>query len=275
MASQKVLLSSIDTLTFYDGETTTFRRTSPVQQLSCSGPGCKLFRPDVIQCYNKGGSGTEIDWKCEADLPSKLRLGRVEVGCEGWSNSNDPYILKGSCALSYTLKADSSSSHGSSHDGKSTDTTASFWILFIVVAIVILYPVLRLLLLHFFPSLDSFLPAPSGGGGGGGGGPADPPPPYTPQQPPYKSAPSSSEPWRPGFWTGVATGSGASALFRSSQNRRNQPREHNCNSPHGGPSTGFGSGATYRGQGSSRDMDDNSNLGRIRTSTGFGGTQNR
>jgi len=30
-------------------------------------------------------------------------MGRVQVGCEGWESSDDPYILKGSCGLEYTL----------------------------------------------------------------------------------------------------------------------------------------------------------------------------
>ncbi|KAA1101957.1 hypothetical protein PGT21_034208 [Puccinia graminis f. sp. tritici] len=82
VSNSKVLLSEIPTLTFFDGEKTNFRRTSPADQLVCQGPGCNIFRPDVIQCYNKGGSGTDVNWKCEADLPAKLKLGRVEVGCK-------------------------------------------------------------------------------------------------------------------------------------------------------------------------------------------------
>lgn len=41
------------------------------------------------------GSGSEIQWKCEADLPSSLRLGKVQVSCEGWDHADDPHILKG------------------------------------------------------------------------------------------------------------------------------------------------------------------------------------
>jgi hypothetical protein len=33
--------------------------------------------------------------KCETDLPESLRLGRVQVSCEGWSGPGDPYVLKG------------------------------------------------------------------------------------------------------------------------------------------------------------------------------------
>ncbi|EFP93819.2 uncharacterized protein PGTG_19830, partial [Puccinia graminis f. sp. tritici CRL 75-36-700-3] len=170
VSNSKVLLSEIPTLTFFDGEKTNFRRTSPVDQLVCQGPGCNIFRPDVIQCYNKGGSGTDVNWKCEADLPAKLKLGRVEVGCEGWSNANDPHVLKGSCALTYTLKFDASSKYDSSHNDGLTDTAWFFWLIIIGVTIFIIYPFLRSLLVRFLPTLDPVLPGSSSGGGGGGGG---------------------------------------------------------------------------------------------------------
>lgn len=53
--NKRILLSSIDTLTFYDGEYTAFRRTGPVHQLTCKGSPCKRYKPDVIQCRNTGG----------------------------------------------------------------------------------------------------------------------------------------------------------------------------------------------------------------------------
>jgi hypothetical protein len=33
--------------------------------------------------------------KCETDLPESLRLGRVQVSCEGWSGPGDSHVLKG------------------------------------------------------------------------------------------------------------------------------------------------------------------------------------
>ena len=39
-------------------------------------------------------------WKCDADLDSKYRFGRVEVLCEGYEYPDDPYILVGSCGVS-------------------------------------------------------------------------------------------------------------------------------------------------------------------------------
>lgn len=124
--AKRVLLKSIPTLTFYDGELTTHRRTSAVPQLTCKGPACRSFKPDVVQCYNQGGqlasfpfspghagltcshsdagTGADMQWKCEADLPSSLKIGRVQVGCEGWDRAEDSYILKGPLRLSLDFR---------------------------------------------------------------------------------------------------------------------------------------------------------------------------
>lgn len=86
----------------------------PIAQLTCKGPGCKVFQPDVVQCTNMGDDGLgNIQWKvrslfqatvyiiltrnmqCDTDLPSSLRLGKVDVSCEGWSAPGDPNILQG------------------------------------------------------------------------------------------------------------------------------------------------------------------------------------
>lgn len=68
--SSRVLLSSVDTLTFYNDALTSYRRTSPVPQLECKGKPCKLYTPDVVQCKNVGGSGAEIEWKasCHSEI---------------------------------------------------------------------------------------------------------------------------------------------------------------------------------------------------------------
>ncbi|TFK47731.1 DUF1183-domain-containing protein [Heliocybe sulcata] len=99
----RVALASIPALTFYKDELTAARRTAPAQQLSCVGKACSLYTPDAVRCTNLGGTGTDIDWKCEADLPESLRFGRVQVSCEGWERPGDPYVLQGSCGLEYRL----------------------------------------------------------------------------------------------------------------------------------------------------------------------------
>jgi len=59
----KVELAKIRALTFYKGEQTAYRRTSPLQQLSCIGKPCSLFEPEVVRCESLGGTGVEVDWK--------------------------------------------------------------------------------------------------------------------------------------------------------------------------------------------------------------------
>ena len=95
----RIALARIPSLTFYKDSLTTSRRGSPISQLTCIGKPCRLYQPDVVRCTNSGGSGTDVDWKCEADLPESLRLGRVEVSCEGWDGPGDPYVLKGEHTL--------------------------------------------------------------------------------------------------------------------------------------------------------------------------------
>ncbi|KAH9999174.1 hypothetical protein BJV74DRAFT_767434 [Russula compacta] len=102
--SRRVKLADIPSLTLYSDKPTLSRRGQPIPQLVCQGKPCNLFTPDVIRCVNLGGQGTDVDWKCETDLPDSLRLGRVQVSCEGWSGPGDSYILKGSCSLEYRLQ---------------------------------------------------------------------------------------------------------------------------------------------------------------------------
>jgi hypothetical protein len=88
-------LDAIRSLTFYKDTETQSRRGSYLPQLNCIGKPCRLYTPDVVRCVNAGGSGTDVDWKCEADLPEALRFGRVEVSCEGWNGPGDQLVMKG------------------------------------------------------------------------------------------------------------------------------------------------------------------------------------
>ncbi|KAF8938110.1 hypothetical protein BGZ58_001557 [Dissophora ornata] len=101
---KKVLLKDVQTLTLHRGKMTAGRRTSPVPQLSCvGGNACGHYEPDVVQCTNAGFDGSDVQWKCQADLPQDLRFGELDVYCEGYNNPDDPYVLKGSCGLEYKL----------------------------------------------------------------------------------------------------------------------------------------------------------------------------
>lgn len=101
-----VLLRDVQVLTLYRDRYTAARRSSPVPQLKCVGgsAGCQAFIPEVVQCQNKGWDGVDVQWECRTDMDAAFRFGRVEVSCEGFSHPDDPYILRGSCGLEFTLE---------------------------------------------------------------------------------------------------------------------------------------------------------------------------
>eukprot|EP01116_Phalansterium_solitarium_P001716 TRINITY_DN11529_c0_g1_i1.p1 TRINITY_DN11529_c0_g1~~TRINITY_DN11529_c0_g1_i1.p1 ORF type:complete len:277 (-),score=49.77 TRINITY_DN11529_c0_g1_i1:467-1276(-) len=106
---EKVLMKDIKVITLRAGAMTANRRVPPVAQLSCIGGSAGSFveyHPQVVQCTNQGsdGSATNMQWRCEAELDTNVRFGDLRVGCEGYSDSKDPYVLKGSCGLSYMLE---------------------------------------------------------------------------------------------------------------------------------------------------------------------------
>eukprot|EP00808_Paulinella_micropora_P031649 g73358.t1 len=103
----KVLLKDVTAITLQEGRMTAGRRSSPVQQLACVGGSCSSFQPSSVVCMNIGFDGSDVQWKCEADFPDGYSFGRVTVGCEGYGYDypEDPYILKDSCGLEYTVKS--------------------------------------------------------------------------------------------------------------------------------------------------------------------------
>ncbi|TCD60315.1 hypothetical protein EIP91_010364, partial [Steccherinum ochraceum] len=236
----KIALSRISSLTFYKDSETLSKRGKPFPQLTCIGKPCKLYQPDVVRCVNAGGSGTDVDWKCEADLPEALRFGRVEVSCEGWSGPGDPYVLKESCALEYRLvQVPDSLRKGESHKLPSRvsrwtqyafdDPSATiFMILWVAFLVFILYQLLK----SCFTGRSSSTPRPRPNARGptpGGGSPNwfpgshpdnDPPPPYSHPKP----SDNTTEGWRPGFWTGAALG-GLGTYLWNGNGRRNEAQQ--------------------------------------------------
>ncbi|CAM9786787.1 unnamed protein product, partial [Hapterophycus canaliculatus] len=111
-APVKVLLADVEALTFTRGRMTTSRRAGPMPQLVChsdnlGSAGCSRDSRWLFQtalCRNRGtGDDGHPRWECTADLPSDASLGAVEVSCEGFDGPSDPYVLVGSCSLSYAL----------------------------------------------------------------------------------------------------------------------------------------------------------------------------
>jgi len=105
-AYDKVMLKDVRVLTLHRGQMTTSRRVSPMSQLTCVGGVARgeSHRVDIVQCTNTGYNGRDYSWKCEAQLPGTLKLGRLSVSCEGYDSPNDPFVLVGSCGLKYELE---------------------------------------------------------------------------------------------------------------------------------------------------------------------------
>ncbi len=58
---RSVLLDDVKTLTLYKGQRTEARRVSSIPQIKCVGGSAKCaYEPDVVQCYNRGSNGVDI-----------------------------------------------------------------------------------------------------------------------------------------------------------------------------------------------------------------------
>ncbi|EKX41315.1 hypothetical protein GUITHDRAFT_142024 [Guillardia theta CCMP2712] len=227
------------------------RRAAPVPQLSCvNGPACSRHAQEIsaIQCRNVGADDLgEVQWRCDVDLDSSLRLGEINVNCEGYSSRTDRLKLRGSCGLEYSLHyttrrhfpapsrqlktwiARLEKEHGQvvlsppplcvhHYDGmfpySSDDDSLAFWIL-----IAVLIGIGILVCMRERSS--------SGGASGGSGAHGGRPPPYNPDAhhappPPY----SASHAYQAnngffgganGFWTGAAIGGTLASLFGGRQ----------------------------------------------------------
>ena len=77
------------------------RRSSPVPQLKCVGgsAGPSATQPKIVQCYNRGSDGYDVQWECKADMDYDYRFGKLQVSCEGYDSPDDPYVLRGSCGV--------------------------------------------------------------------------------------------------------------------------------------------------------------------------------
>ncbi|KAF3925589.1 hypothetical protein ABW21_db0204668 [Orbilia brochopaga] len=333
--SDKILLSRIRSLTLRHGQMTTSRRVSPIPQLRYKGCGWMEWLILVLRINS-------VSWSCEATLPHFFKLGATDVICEGYSSSDDPFVLKGSCGVEYILmlteaghkkfpkteeqikeeeKVVEEEKKKVEEEAKSS-TSWSGMIEFILwlVSIVGFFAFIA------YRAYKAPEHPPGGawagdgwgpGGGGGGGGPGDgwggggggdnwrgyrdePPPPYDDRY--AKPRPSTSrrttsssyarqhqaphqEQWRPGFWTGAATGAAASYVVNnagtgmrgqsSSSRRESYERERERErlrrysaGPGGWRSSSYG-GSSYEGDSST------SAAAYEHPSTGFGQTRRR
>ncbi|PIA92332.1 Store-operated calcium entry-associated regulatory factor [Cercospora beticola] len=293
-----ILLSSVKALTLRDGAMTTHRRVEAMPQLVCVGGNAKgLYTVDRMRCTNSGHEydREDIQWTCKADLPIEFKLGGTDVICEGYDSPDDPYVLKGSCAVEYRLvltKAGEEkyglpkdswwgSSRNGGHDrydeGGSTLGNFIFWCFFLFVLGVIIWSVWT----GGGNNGQGGRPRGPRWGGGGGGYDGfddhnDPPPPYTPRAPRPKSTYNSSagsNSWRPGFWSGTAAGAAGAYAANQWANRNNRTR---YDQPQAGPSNWFGGGGGRSDSFAAGPSRSSSTPSSTRyESSGFGGTRRR
>lgn len=213
-----------------------------------------------------------MQWTCTAELPREFKLGSTEVICEGYRDANDPWILKGSCAVEYRmlLTEEGETKYGhlmgsgkifGGNDGEEYDDRTwkeKLWDLFkglgtmaiIMVGFIALMTLCTRITGGNTARGDGGWFGGGDGGGGGGWGPPGPPPPYDYQPGRY----TKTESWRPGFWSGAAAGAAAGYGLGS---RRSAGRRVD----------------TFTPSSSSSSMASPS--GATRESTGFGGTRRR
>jgi len=312
--ANSVLLKNVQSLTLRKDRKTSHRRVSAIPQLTCvGGTGCGHYEIDVMRCSNSGTGydNDDVEWTCKAAVPPEFKLGSTDVICEGYSNPDDPYILKGSCGVEYRLalteQGEGKYGRKSSWGGKSTSGTHDsdphaysamdkfvsnvFGLLFIGVALWMVFTFLKNYLTNNNqPGNAPRRPGGFGGGyggGGGGGDDDDPPPPYDYRPPgtgsPFTRKTSSTTPsggqqgWRPGFWSGAAGGAAAGYAAGQYNRDRNQTRNNNPVYGGGGGNSWFGGNA---GEGSSgtggRSGGSSSPPSTSRyESTGFGSTRRR
>ncbi|XP_071449219.1 store-operated calcium entry-associated regulatory factor-like isoform X2 [Hetaerina americana] len=127
-------LEDLQAITLHENKMAASRRYSqPIPQLVCAGgsAGCHAYTPKVVLCKSEGWDGYSIQWECKADMPEKYSFGTISVICEGYDYPDDPYILKGSCSLEYTLEYSSKDYHSkgksSYYKGSNQDRHGSQW----------------------------------------------------------------------------------------------------------------------------------------------------
>uniref|UniRef100_A0A8D0HG86 Store-operated calcium entry-associated regulatory factor n=1 Tax=Sphenodon punctatus TaxID=8508 RepID=A0A8D0HG86_SPHPU len=269
---EKVLLREVQVLTLYKNQYTTYRRTFSAPQLQCIGgtADCASYVPAVVQCYNKGWDGYDVQWECKADLDNSYRFGKLEVNCEGYDYPNDPFILRGSCGLQYTLELTEEGqrkarSFGSYRSVDSQDTVgAGVGVIGIIIFGILVYGVYKLFLCDQRPR-QSFSHGDDGHSGTYQQDYRRPPPPG------FKSAftgaggiPGYDANSGPGFWSGLGTGGLLGYLAGSNRARSGSAYFNTWTGPTAAP-------PTYGNFSGSKPAESSG----TRTTSGFGGTKRR
>lgn len=97
----RVLKENMPPILFINGERTARHRGEAVPQMVCKRGNPDLAR--TAMCEVAGGKGDNVIFKCQMELPDGLKLGKFEVGCEGWAGPDDNYWATGTCQLEYEI----------------------------------------------------------------------------------------------------------------------------------------------------------------------------
>jgi len=277
---QKVKLKDVDVLTLYQGKMTNGRRSAPVPQLQCRGAtaGCAAFVPDVVQCYNRGSDGLDVQWECKTDMDNEYRFGKISVSCEGYDYPEDKYVLAGSCGLEYTIdltkggsQSKSNNFGGSSYSaGNTVSDEETNWV-FIIIVVFIVFMLLKNVSNN---NPDNIPPAGSAA-----------PPPYNPDfippagtaPPPYSGHTRSQGTWRPGFFSGFGAGWFGNNWWNRGTGYNQGYTRHRGPHSQGAYNQGFRDGESSSWTSSSKRSDTRSSSPSTgtRTASGFGGTTRR
>jgi len=255
-SDDKILLEKVNVLTFTKGHMTTGNRSQRLPQLQCvGGSACSSrYEPSVVQCKNVGSDGIDVQWKCEADLESAVKFGATIVSCEGYDNPDDPYVLKGSCGLEYSLEytekgSSYGGSYGGSHGGPYEHNSYNYSTKGINWGEIFMFVIFGLIVVGLIRQCNqnaaqgtNYGTGSNYGGSSPGGGPGTGPG-AGPGSGGYGGGPScspSQPTYQPGFWTGLGGGGLLGYMFG-----RNRGYGYGTGSSYG---TGYGSGyrSSYR-----------------------------
>ncbi|XP_075059930.1 store-operated calcium entry-associated regulatory factor [Mixophyes fleayi] len=287
---ERVLLRDIQAITLYADRYTNARRSAPVPQLKCMGgtAGCSAMTPPVVQCHNRGWDGIDVQWECKVDMDNSYRFGKVEVSCEGFDYPEDPYILRGSCGLEYTLELTSEgqrkSQNGYSSGGfgsgyfqrnsRDWNTESSGIIVFLVI-LGVGYGLYKLFLSGPSTQQQQDNPDNNGYGYQSYSNANAPPPPgfksgFTGSTSGFHNYDGTSAFGRqanqgPGFWTGLGTGGVLGYLFGNQRQQYHSSPFHNTWNRSAFSQPSYGNPQPFTAPHSSGS----------RTASGFGGTKRR
>ena len=273
-----VLLSNVKSLTLRMNSKTSHRRVSAIPQLKCIGGNARgLYEIDVMRCTNQGSDYDDenIQWSCTANLPADFKLGSTDVICEGYDSPQDPYVLKGSCGVEYSLvlTEKGEEKYGRRGEGMFSEFKRginSGNVLFCSVFAAVTGWILYSMWLAYQRAPARRPPRQGGfwgGGWGGGGYPFDPPPPYPGKRFSYTRGAqgAAQEGWRPGFWSGLVGGAAAGYLAGNRGERQQDPP----------PRPGWFGGRNDNAWGTPTRSRTSSGSSSTHHSTGFGSTTRR